>query len=173
MDRTMPAESPAPKTCGACTFCCKVMQIDELRKPPGAWCPNCAVGSGCRIYDSRPGECREFACLWLGAPELPDALRPDKTKVVLTMQDPGPGMVALCDIANPMAWRKEPVYSLLKRYATDGWGTARKALARAGDRLWLITPREDVDLGELAPGATYSHAIGPDGKVKVTIHPPD
>jgi len=168
----MMPEPSASKSCGACTLCCKVMRIDALDKPSGTWCTHCAVGSGCKIYETRPGDCREFVCLWLSSPELPDALKPDRTKVVLAMQDPGPGMVAHCDLASPMAWRKEPVYSLLKRYATDGWGTARKALARAGDRVWLITPREDVDLGELAPGATYSHAIGPDGRIKVTIHPP-
>ena len=148
------------------------MWIEDLKKPSGTWCPNCAVGTGCRIYETRPGDCRDFACLWLTSPDSPDAMRPDKTKVVLAMQDPGPAMVALCDLANPTAWRKEPTYSLLKRYATEGWGTARKALARAGDRVWLITPKEDVDLGELAPGATYSHAVGPDGRIKVTIHPP-
>jgi hypothetical protein len=149
------------------------MQIDELNKPMGTWCPNCAVGSGCRIYASRPADCREFVCQWLITPDLPDAMRPDKVKVVLAMQDPGPGLMAHCDVANPMAWRKEPIYSLLKRYATQGWGTPMKALARAGDRLWLITPREDVDLGEVPPGSTYSHVTGPDGRIRVTVHPPD
>lgn len=26
------------RSCGACTFCCKVMMIEELQKPPGPWC---------------------------------------------------------------------------------------------------------------------------------------
>jgi hypothetical protein len=159
------------KTCGTCTFCCKVMTIDALSKPSGAWCPHCAVGSGCQIYESRPEDCREFLCQWLLDPRMPDALKPDKVKVVLALQEPGPGLVALCDTANPLAWKKEPIYSVLKRWATEGWGTPRKALARAGDRLWVITPKEDLDLGEIPPGATYSLAVGSDGRIKATVHP--
>ncbi len=160
-----------PKTCGSCTFCCKVMAIDELRKPSGAWCPNCAIGSGCKIYDTRPGDCRDFICQWLAVPEMPDAFRPDKIKVVLAAPEMGAGLTAHCDTANPMAWRKEPIYSILKRYATEGWGTPAKVLARAGARLWLITPKEDVDLGEVPEGSTYSYAEGPDGRIKATVHP--
>jgi len=146
------------------------MAIDALEKPPGAWCEHCAIGSGCRIYETRPGECRDFLCEWLTTPVLPDAFRPDRTKVVL-VRHPDGALAAHCDTANPMAWRKEPVYSLLKRYAAESWGSQAKVLARAGHRLWLITPKEDVDLGEVPPGSTYSYAEGPDGKIKATIHP--
>ena len=103
---------------------------------------------------------------------MPDTMRPDKTKVVLTIQHTDLALVAHCDIANPLAWRKEPTYSMLKRYATERWGTPAKVLAGAGARRWLITPREDVDLGEVPPGWTYSYVEGADGKIKATLHPP-
>ena len=42
------------KSCGPCTHCCKVLYIEELKKPAGPLCSNCNVGGGCGIYVSRP-----------------------------------------------------------------------------------------------------------------------
>src|SRR3569833_40179 len=102
------------RACGSCTLCCKVMAIDELAKPAGTWCPNCSVGSGCRVYGAHPPSCRAFTCQWLVQPGLPDSYRPDRVKVVLALQEPGPVLVAHCDPATPVAWKREPIYSLLR-----------------------------------------------------------
>jgi hypothetical protein len=40
----------ASKQCGDCTLCCKVMAIEMLAKPAGAWCPHCTAKRGCTIY---------------------------------------------------------------------------------------------------------------------------
>lgn len=37
---------------------------------------------GCGIYEERPPVCRRFACGWLQAPNLPEALRPDRCGVL-------------------------------------------------------------------------------------------
>ena len=76
------------RTCGTCTMCCKLLAVPELKKPEGIWCDGCAIGVGCRIYNHKPQACTEFECLWLkGYGE--DNERPDKTKIVITVQADG------------------------------------------------------------------------------------
>jgi hypothetical protein len=58
-------EPAAGRSCGGCTMCCKVLGITELQKPVGKWCKHCEIGYGCRIYETRPAECRTFHCAWL------------------------------------------------------------------------------------------------------------
>jgi hypothetical protein len=70
------------RSCGGCTACCKTYRIGPLKKPAGVWCKECAIGVGCRIYESRPEECRGFQCLWL-VTDYPESDRPDRLKVVL------------------------------------------------------------------------------------------
>ncbi len=121
--------------CGGCNMCCKVLGIPEIEKPPSKWCPHCAVGNGCKIYEARPTSCQEFQCLWLlQCASRPD-LRPDKTKVVLTATASGNSFYALVDPGTPDAWEKEPIYSFLCQIVNAnnriviGWGeTPRKLL---------------------------------------------
>lgn len=79
------------RECGGCTMCCKVMHVPELEKPAGIWCPHCAVGEGCGIYDERPKPCRDFECLWLqdDGRVLLDADRPDRIGVVFWIATDG------------------------------------------------------------------------------------
>lgn len=99
----------APSPCGACTLCCKLLGVAELRKPVDSWCASCTPGSGCRVHDARPTSCRDFACCWLTAREdgvpVPDGMRPDRCHVVF--HEPlGAGnlLVAHVDPARPRAW---------------------------------------------------------------------
>jgi hypothetical protein len=45
------------------------------------------VQIGCRIYQERPPVCRRFQCGWLQAPNLPEALRPDRCGVLFCIND--------------------------------------------------------------------------------------
>jgi Fe-S-cluster containining protein len=36
------------------------------------WCEFCDKGTGCKIYPTRPSECRTFNCLWLSDENFPD-----------------------------------------------------------------------------------------------------
>jgi hypothetical protein len=157
------------KSCGPCTMCCRVMAVDELRKPGGVLCAH--AGKGCGIYETRPHACRTFECVWLMDPEMPHRFRPDQTKVVLDQDPAGLRLIARCDPANPQAWRRNPIYAALKGYATQHWGSGRIVLAVAGRRTWLVTPREEVDLGEVAPGADLRISEAPDGRVEVAVSP--
>ena len=85
-------EAEAPRECGSCRLCCKLLSIGEEQggkyredKPAGVWCKH-AGPDGCRIYDSeRPSDCTEFECAWLqGA--LKPADRPDRTKILASFE---------------------------------------------------------------------------------------
>jgi hypothetical protein len=160
------------KSCGSCTFCCKVMGIAELAKPQGVWCPHCRPGRGCGIYGAHPPSCQSFACQWLSEPGMPDIYKPDRSKVVLDTDPGGPRLIALCDPAAPVAWREEPMYSLLKGQAREKWGSPMMVLAKAGLRMWLITPKEDIDLGLVDPRSPLDVQQRPDGSAVVKVLPP-
>src|SRR3569833_1733688 len=119
----------APRDCGPCTLCCKVMAVDEIEKVAGAWCAHCAKGAGCAIYETRPQSCRAFSCAWLRHPQLPRNLRPDLTRVVLAFDNNATRLIASCDPAHPMAWRREPIYGYLKRWAEGSWATGGQVVA--------------------------------------------
>lgn len=164
--------SAPAKTCGPCTLCCKVFKIDALAKPAGVQCAHCAGGGGCDIYGAHPQECRDFVCQWLKFEQMPESYRPDRTKVVLSVEPPGEQLIARCDPDHPMAWRNEPIYGFLKRYARGAVGTDLRVYVVAGDHLWLVTPDEEVDFGRVDSGVPYTLSPGPDGKLKVTLHSP-
>ena len=151
-------------------MCCKVMAIDALEKPAGVWCGDCTPGKGCGVYDSRPSACRVFRCAWLADPTMAVEYRPDKTKVV--MEFDGKRLVAHCDPDAPTAWRREPVFSGLKALATRHWRTERQVVVALGRRLWLITPSEEIDLGEVDARSPYTVEMRQDGTATVTILAP-
>lgn len=157
------------KSCGPCTMCCKVLAVEALSKPAGVRCTHLA--GGCSIYPDRPHACRSFECVWLMDPEMPHRFRPDQTKVVLDQDPEGTRLIARCDPANPHAWRRNPIYAALRRYAADTWGTGKIVLAVAGRHAWLVTPKEDVELGEIDAASSLKVIEGPDGAVAVEVVP--
>lgn len=146
------------------------MGVSELEKPGGVLCVHARAGKGCGIYETRPAGCRAFECVWLMDPEMPHRFRPDQTKVVLDLDHEGARLLARCDPANPLAWRRQPMYGALKGYAQDHWGSGKIVMAVAGRRAWVITPREDIDLGEIDPAARIEVAER-GGKVEVVVGP--
>lgn len=103
---------------------------------------------------------------------MPHRLRPDLSKVVLEVDTDGARLVARCDPANPLAWRREPIYSALKRYARQCWATGRMVIAVAHRRTWVIAPNADVDLGEVDERSPFSVEERLDGTVRVEVLPP-
>ena len=147
------------------------MGIAELEKAPGAWCPHRQAGVGCTIHGRHPKSCQGFQCQWILDPQLPFKLRPDQTKVVLTSDEGGRRLVANCDPANPMAWRRDPIYAHLKGKARATWSSGLRVIAKAGKRIWVIAPDQDVDVGEVDDRTPFQIQDGPDG-VRVILLPP-
>lgn len=75
------------RPCGDCIACCVVAKIDapELQKAEGEVCPHC-TGSGCAVYETRPGVCRTFNCAWKRIPTMPLETRPDHLGVMFTLE---------------------------------------------------------------------------------------
>jgi hypothetical protein len=122
------------KSCGACTMCCAVLEIDYFKKPPGPLCVHCRVGGGCGIYAERPEVCRDFECEWLTRRNLSRQLRPDRVGTIL-MEDPDSEEYrAVCAPAKPMAWRHPMVFAHLVAMAKSG----RTVVAKAGLTSWRI-----------------------------------
>ena len=100
------------RTCGSCTLCCKVMAITALKKPMNKWCEFCDKGTGCKIYPTRPSECRTFDCLWLSDENFPDEFKPLRSKIVFTVEHGGRRVSAHVDAAFPArAWQEKKLYA--------------------------------------------------------------
>jgi len=137
------------RKCGDCTLCCKVMAIEALDKPAGGWCAHCKPGRGCGIYDRRPGECATFACFWLVNNLLDERWKPSRSKLVLTTSDDG--IEIRCDPGSPNAWRKEPYASEIRAWAEEGERNDMTVVVVSGQRMILITPEHEFDLGIVGP----------------------
>lgn len=159
------------RRCGDCTFCCKVMAIDELSKPVGVWCRHRSA-DGCSVYGDHPPSCKSFVCQWLMEPSFPTSFRPDKVKVVLTTDDDGPRLIANCDPNTPLTWRREPMYSFLKEQAARTWSSPMTVMAKAGSRLGLLTPTQEIDIGAVHDRSPLTVEKRNDGSAKVTVLPP-
>jgi hypothetical protein len=159
------------RSCGACALCCKVMAIDELAKPMGSWCPNCRPGRGCSIYGEHPASCRTFSCQWLDDTSMPEELRPDRTKVVL-VREGDRRLVARCDPGFPSAWRAQPINSHLRRIAAATWSQDLQVAAMVNGRVWLITPKGEVEVGEVDPRSPFIVEKRSDGSATVRVLPP-
>lgn len=126
------------KTCGACSLCCKVLEITEFSKAAGTLCGHCenAGSGGCKIYSARPKVCRDYECLWKGDRQMAAPLRPDRVGTIL-MEDPDSDEYrAVCDPETPFAWLRPLVFKHLVAMAKNG----RTVVAKAGLRSWRIWP---------------------------------
>lgn len=98
-------------------MCCRLLGIREIQKPMGEWCPHCAIGKGCKIYEERPPSCADYQCIWLQSQAtdnpMPLHTRPDKSKVVLTQQE-DKVVSAHQDPGYPAAYEQGDIFKLLK-----------------------------------------------------------
>ena len=101
--------------CGACTACCTVLGIAELKKPAHTACAH-QCPKGCSIYEKRPTECRTYRCLWLQGTE-PEGLRPDNLGVILDAVETKFGPAIVVREIRQGASLPLSVQNLVERYA--------------------------------------------------------
>jgi hypothetical protein len=143
------AKPATARSCGTCTMCCKLIKVTEINKPNNVWCTQCTPGNGCRIYASRPDDCRTFQCYWLTDRVLGEEWRPDRAKFVMTKQ-PGTGRIFIvCDANSPSAWRREPYYSKFKAFLMRPGNERKQVVILTGQKLTLLVRQGEFDLGEL------------------------
>lgn len=135
------------RSCGDCTMCCKLLKIEVLDKPRGTWCQHCKPGKGCLIYASRPSECQDFLCGYMNTPQLGEEWKPVHSKIVLAADMGGKRITAHVDPQRPDAWRAEPYYSTLKKWARLDRADRKQVLAAVGNRVYVILPDKEIDLG--------------------------
>jgi hypothetical protein len=122
------------KSCGPCFFCCKVLEIEEMKKTAGKLCPHCVESGGCGVYQTRPQVCRDYYCQWKEDRGLPATMRPDKVGTLLMDDADSDEYHAVCDPEKPFSWRNPLVFRHLVAEAKAG----RMVVAKAGVRSWRI-----------------------------------
>lgn len=144
------------RQCGTCTLCCKVMRIEELDKPVGQWCPNCAIGSGCKIYADRPQSCRDFHCGYMfWENNIGEHWYPAKSRMVIVSELNGKRIGIRVDPSRPDAWRTQPYYNEIKAWAQatrvpEGRADAFVVTVHIGERWIWVLPDREVDVGIVA-----------------------
>lgn len=153
LDPALIVSQPAPgRDCGTCTLCCKVYDVPVLDKPAGQWCQHCKPGRGCGIWATRPDYCRAFYCLWMTEGWIGPEWKPDQSKMVLTIEPASRFLLAQVDPGNPGAWKKEPYYAQLKRWAASAATQKRLVIVYVNQRAVVVLPDRDVDIGLVTPG---------------------
>ena len=89
---------------------------------------------------------RSFSCRWLVDDQH---WRPSKSKLVLTTSEDG--IEIRCDPGFPDAWRKEPFRSEIRQWAVSGETLDMTVVVMSGQKLILVTPDREFDLGVVGP----------------------
>jgi len=135
------------RNCTGCTRCCELLSVAELDKPPMVACTHCHVTGGCRIYRHRPTECRQFFCGYLLDPALDERWKPSRSKLVVAF-DEYPYAVAIhVDAASPNAWRREPYYSQIRRWARSAARRHTQVVVWQGDTKIIVSPEPCSTVG--------------------------
>ncbi len=140
------------RNCDGCTLCCKIFEIPELPKPRHVWCGHCDTGKGCKIYETRPTTCRDFYCGYLLMPNVAEHWKPSRARMVLTWESHANRLVVNVDPSRPDAWRKEPYYGEIKRWALAAVNNRGQLLVWQGKDAVAILPDRDVFLGPVRQG---------------------
>ncbi len=76
----------AGRECGDCVVCCDVLKIDTpaLSKPANMLCRH-NTGRGCAIHETRPEICRNWFCAWRRNAAMPEAARPDRSGLLVSL----------------------------------------------------------------------------------------
>ncbi len=142
----------AGRNCDGCTMCCKIMGVQEIDKAPWQWCKHCDASAGCRIYEERPGECRTFNCHYLLDPSVGEHWKPSRSKMILTKDGNLKHYAVRVDSTRKHAWRQEPYYSEIKRWAQAAWREKLALIVWQGNVAIALLPQGEKNLGPVSEG---------------------
>jgi hypothetical protein len=124
------------------------LQCPRNGRVAGKWCRHCKPGKGCVIHEALCDQCALLNCHWRIEPSIPDVLKPDQVKMVVTVS-PFRGFIHLqVDPATPMAWRKQPYYDQLHPWTRNNFDKEIYVLVFVNDEATLILPDQDVAIGK-------------------------
>jgi hypothetical protein len=140
------------RSCGTCSLCCKVYSVEELKKPRGKWCVHSGRRGGCTFHAQRPFVCRQFFCSWRLDPNLGPEWKPEVCRFVLSADGAYQALMVTVDPGMPRAWKREPYYSMLKRFSEVFFRQDKKVMVSIDGHITVILPDRDVPLGLIRPG---------------------
>ena len=149
---TIAAAAAPGRACGGCTLCCKVFDVPAVDSVAGQWCRHALTSKGCGIHARRPDHCRNFHCLWMTDGWLGPEWKPDRAKMVLTLDPVSRAMNVQVDPGQPNAWRREPYYGQLKRWAAASLPLKRHVLVHVNKTTTVVLPDRAVSLGVFGAG---------------------
>ncbi len=152
------------RSCGTCMMCCKLPDVPAMDKPQGKWCREAAPGRGCKIYDTRPGECRAFHCGWLQDATLGPEWKPETARFMIYVAGDG-ALTIMVDPAAPGAWKDPRYYPAIKTSAARLMERNMPTIVIIGSRRVVVLPDRDVE-ATIPPGygarvVTMEGANGP------------
>jgi hypothetical protein len=140
------------RSCGTCSLCCKVYSVEELSKPAGKWCIHSVRGGGCGNHANRPHVCRQFYCSWLVDPHLGPEWKPEVSRFVMSANPAYQALTLMVDPGRPLAWKREPYYSVLKKFSEVFFRINNKLLVNLNGHITVVLPDRDVPIGVIVPG---------------------
>ena len=155
------------RSCADCTMCCKVLGIPELAKPRGVVCTHCDWGKGCTVYAQRPAACRDFDCSYLLSPALGEEWKPTTARLVLGYMAREDIILVFTDPEHPGAWRQEPYYARIKKWA--GMTETGYVLIWEAARTLALLGSDEFDLGEMRDDQVIVREQRPDGTVTIRV----
>ena len=129
------------RDCSGCTRCCELLSVAELDKAPMVACAHCQAAEGCRIYRDRPTECRQFYCGYLLDASLDERWKPSRSKLIVAFGEHPYAVAIHVDVGSPGAWREEPFYSQICRWAMTAGRQGGKVVVWQGDDKILVPAR--------------------------------
>jgi len=140
------------RSCGTCSLCCKVYSVQELNKPAGRWCIHSVPGLGCANHADRPPVCSQFFCSWLVDLNLGPEWKPEVCRFVLSADPAYQALTLMVDPGMPLAWKREPYYSVLKTFSEVLFRLNQKILVNLRGHITVLLPDRDVPIGIIDPG---------------------
>src|SRR5215204_5290339 len=115
-------------------------------------CSRSRPGRGCGIHATRPDHCRAFYCLWMTQGWLGSEWKPERSKMVLTIDPDTKFLMVQVDPGNAGAWRQEPYRSHLKQFAASWLKLRRHVVVFVNKTATVVLPDRDVAIGTIEPG---------------------
>lgn len=150
----------ASRSCNGCTLCCTAIRVDSMAKPEWTHCRHIEPGVGCRIYTTRPDDCRNWNCGYLQDEQIAEHWYPRQCGMVLYLDERVPALEVRVDPANPAAWQAEPFYSDIKDWSARTLRNGGRVYVRVQGRIVVILPDRDIDLGVVSDDEDIVY-IGP------------
>lgn len=165
---TAGATPPATgRSCAGCTLCCKLPAIPEIAKPAQTWCADCAIGQGCKIYQTRPSTCRKFECVYLTSPHLGEHWKPAVCHMVIAHTATVNRIVIHVDDDHPTAWKLDPYYGDIRRMAAALYPQSGQVLVLVSGQAVAVLPDRHKVLGSYSDDKIIatSQTAGPNGPI--------